>query len=921
MMKKASYSITINANITGNPLQTTKTVYINLYAYNPNCNNYKNNKNDIYDTNSNNNKDDLVGFSTTSVSLIAPTGLLTIEFVTDYDDLSSRTIAPNVAEIEKADETRTAKININMANNYSGTISEISILGKIPFEGNTYVLNNENLKSEFSTNLKGAITVPEALQEYVTVYYSEKETPDKDIQKEQNGWKLAEEINDWKKIKTFLIDSGEYSLKKDESEIFTYEVEVPKGVGYNEASFSSHAIFYCLDTENGKLETKLQISKVGLQVVSKYKMQITKNKKTYNNMFVSGATYKVTCKDANDNIISSTATTNDQGILTFKGLYIEREYTLREIVAPDDYILDKKEIKFVAKFNDNGELTVETKEGEFKNTPEVAYDENGNYLVKAAVEDEAKYTLKIDKKDENGNNLPNVKFSIIGKGKKSSYRTNSEGKFTITGLFIDEEYSIQETKADGYYVDQEPKKFKITRNSEGKLELQSNDNIIMKGEAQTENKKVVVEIDEKYGVIQAIINFEVPNEKIPTYDLQIIKVEEDLEEEDINNLEKLEGAYFAIESVDTNKQEENKKNENGIAIIPDLYQYVEGKYIKGECIIRETKSPAGYSNNAEEIILKVGKDEEGKLKAEIEDKENLKTYKDVVIEENTVKLVLQDKPLFELTKIDSETGEPLANVKFVIYELNEEGKEIDYAKDVNGNYVGIKDEDDCYIVTTNEEGKIILPLRGGTYKAVEAEYPEGYQEKNNETIFKVADVIEEYNSNEETEQGDTSKIVEINYIDDLVDLSNAVNNGNKYEGYTIKLKRDLDFEDPESYKDGSVKQELTKAGNGEGFTPIGTDENNCFSGTFDGKGNEIRNIYINTEIRYAGLFGEIYNAKIKRLGVTGNVSNNSSNNFYIIRDNSRNRFVGGIAGYINNSQIENSYNIGEIEVIEEIQEE
>ena len=187
-----------------------------------------------------------------------------------------------------------------------------------------------------------------------------------------------------------------------------------------------------------------------------------------------------------------------------------------------------------------------------------------------------------------------------------------------------------------------------------------------------------------------------------------------------------------------------------------MYQYVEGKYIKGEYIIRETKSPAGYSNNAEEINIKVSKDEEGKINAEISDKENLKTFKDVVIEENTVKLILQDKPLFELTKIDSETGEPLANVKFIIYELNEEGKEIDFAKAANGNYVGIKDEDGYYIVTTNREGKIILPLRGGTYKAVEIEYPDGYQEKNNETIFKVADVIEENNSNEETEQGDTS---------------------------------------------------------------------------------------------------------------------------------------------------------------------
>ena len=155
-------------------------------------------------------------------------------------------------------------------------------------------------------------------------------------------------------------------------------------------------------------------------------------------------------------------------------------------------------------------------------------------------------------------------------------------------------------------------------------------------------------------------------------------------------------------------------------------------------------------------------------------------------------------------------------------------------------------------------------------------------------------------------------IENINCIEDLVKLSN---DGDSYNGKTVKLNRTLDFSENSSYnnptdtsygdlnEDGTIegiKAELTNK-TGCGFTPIG----NYFSGTFDGQGMEIRNLYVNTTNGYAGLVGYVRGGTLKNLVVTGTVSSSSNNN----RSNKTTSFsyAGGIAGYIFDSKIIKCY--------------
>lgn len=919
------YTLTVNASVAGNPLNPTEVKEVKLYTFNENCDNYYSETRDIYDLDSDGNTNDNIGYSSVSMTLIAPSGLLTTEYVTNYDDENNVTIAPNIADIEKSDETRTADINVSITNGYSGTISDIIILGRTPFEGNEYVLNGGDLNSKFTANMTGAITVPNKLQEYANVYYSIKENANKDLTNTENEWKTAEEVTDWSQVRSYLIDLQGYTLEKEEEEVFNYEVNVPAGLGYNSASFSDHAVYYNLDTENGKLAVQTEPNKVGIQVVSKYSIQLTKNKKAHDNVLVSGATYRVKTEDVDGNEISKTATTNENGVLTLRGLYVDREYTLKEISTPTNYALSNDEIKFKAKINENDELEFEIINGQFKQNPEIAIDENGNYVVNAKVEDEAKYTLVINKKDENGDNLAKVRFLIKGSNINKIIKTDEDGKIIIKGLNPNEEYKLQEVESDGYYVDAQKRTFIVERNVEGNLSFRIDN-----------DERLTSTIEENDDGLQALLTLDIENEKIPTYDLQILKVEENYNEQDINNLEALSGAHFLVESIDTGDLEEYITNSNGLIELNDLYIHKEGKYITGEYVIKETKAPNGYSNNAEEIHLVVSENSEGILEANIENKNQLTTYRDVIVEGNIVKIVLQDKPLFKLIKIDPEIEDVnqrlLANAEFVIYELDENGNEIDFAKDVNGDYVGTLNEDGKYIVKTNERGEISLPLRGGLYKAVEVTYPEGYQEYSINGIFE----IEDKDKDDAAEETEYNGIIEIEYIEDLVDFANNVNNGNNYSGYLIKLKNDLDFNESSSYRNASstsygdlngdsqiedIKTELTKT-SGKGFTPIAGVYGTTFSGCFDGCEKEIKNFYRN-DTTYGSLFSNIENATIKNLTVSGTINCDKSSGMISTAKSSKivnctnkinlnGEVVGGIASVITNCTIKKCSNYGTI---------
>jgi len=158
----------------------------------------------------------------------------------------------------------------------------------------------------------------------------------------------------------------------------------------------------------------------------------------------------------------------------------------------------------------------------------------------------------------------------------------------------------------------------------------------------------------------------------------------------------------------------------------------------------------------------------------------------------------------------------------------------------------------------------------------------------------------------------------INCIEDLVAFSNMVNTGNTMQNKYVILNRTLDFKSFFSYNNANakysyntitgiyeedetslttIKQLLTT---GQGFIPIGIDSTtNYFAGIFDGKGNEIKNIYIDNEaLENVGLFGYT-KGTIKKLGMVNSQVTGTLN-------------VGSICGMLRTSTglIQYCYNTG-----------
>lgn len=121
---------------------------------------------------------------------------------------------------------------------------------------------------------------------------------------------------------------------------------------------------------------------------------------------------------------------------------------------------------------------------------------------------------------------------------------------------------------------------------------------------------------------------------------------------------------------------------------------------------------------------------------------------------------------------------------------------------------------------------------------------------------------------------------------DLEELANRVNSGNTCHGQYFWMMADIDLS--EKYSENT----------GVSWMPIGNSEN-PFEGFFDGKGHEIKNIYVNALSDYQGLFGTIgKNGAVKNIGLWGGTVSGTG-------------CIGSIAGQ-NHGTIENCYNTAQI---------
>lgn len=1022
------YTLSVNQTLYANMIAKTEDAIVGLYAYNDNSYeyvtgnatagdvtvknySYKNSVQDKFDINSNGNRVEQVGYVTDTIKIKAPNKVVTNEVVKNYDDEGSITATPGIALVSK--DTRTAEIHINVVNNDVDTLSEVKILGVIPYQGNKYLSNNADLGSQFTSVMTSdGITAEDSMQQgLVTIYYTTNDEADNDVEKQSNGWTTSPE--DFSEVKRYLIVFNN-KVWSGARYTFKYTVQIPEGIEYNKFAYSEHAIYFNRNTRDGLLADQVSPGKVGIRIVRKYNLEILKLNEE-NNKPVKGATFRLNELDDEDNVYDTKFITSDEnGKLSTKGIYINRKYTLKEISSPKEYKLNDAEIKFIVRENDAGEISIEVlSQDNFKTQP--VFENN---TLKATIVNEPNYQIKITKVDKATHEpISGVKFSLTpAVGQNGIYETDANGQIVLNYLQRGVQYTLKEIYADGYYLlddivfsmeKQQNGTFKIisenpifnnvvptlsssddelkaeitieneksitlqlnkvdskTNNpiegaqfrlasetyvsdSEGKITIKN----IEEGKEYTleeiqvngyylKNIKFTVQPDQTVNwvvnnhlsddenvegftnisivsVENKIINVTVPNDPIPQFDLEIEKLAS-------ASGKKLEGAKFQLIDRDNDKVKEYTTLENGKITIQNLNAYKQGKQgVTGRYTLKEIEAPKGYVTNGEEINFRVLQNDQGEFEVEVENEANLKSYLGAQIEGRNVKLQIEDKSYFTLTKVDAETGKPLTNVGFVIYEI---GTTVSYAKDTEGKDVGtlkengeitntigskdysevvdvpLEDEDFTHVIRTDANGQISLPLRDGKYMAVEVEFLEGYKDNEKSQYFEVKDDI--------TDATD-KHVTEIYKVEDLMELAKQLEEGKSYAVTTVTLMNDIDFNEDSSYNDpnetkfGNVnraypveglKTELTST-SGYGFKAIKT-----FNGIFDGNNHEIKNIFMrNRYDENVGLFAE-NKGTIKNLKVSGNIISGRTSS-----QPTSNYAIGGIAGS-NAGTIENCTN-------------
>lgn len=725
----AGYKINIDTNITPDPRVDTSTKIVELYAYNNDGVKYYYESKDIYDVNNNLNVDEKVNKTTTNVKLVSPNSLLTNQVASEYDDNSSISISPQEIDITplyaKDDNVkRTVKIDVQLKNNYSSSVSDVVILGKIPFEGNTTVLSKNDLKSQYTTTMvDGGIEVPESLKGKVIVYYSANEDPDKNLTNPDNGWIISRDVTNWDEIKTFLIVFENYNIASKEECVFTYKVKMPDELLFNKIAYSHHGVYFSLNTDEGKYRTQVEANKLGFRIAEKYDVEILKTQ-IGKDKVVPGATYSL-CDLSLGTI--KTGTTDEDGKVVIKNIYAERIYELSELKSPENYSLNTKKVLFTTHVDENGIITVETIENE-QNAKFEMLNEDGQYTLYINTEDEPKGNLEINKIDsitKTALSGVRIKLAAVDGTYTKILTTDSEGKIIFTNIEPGKEYRLEEIKSKDYYL-ADTIRFKIL-NIDNVYTIE-----ILSGEIEEQYLEEVEEAP--YGHIT------IGGEKMPTYNLEVSKIEKisdvvslsEGENSPIveNETKYLAGAKFRLYK-DENVIGTYFTDDSGKFTIENLYQYVDGKNENAEYVLKELIAPEGYAK-AKDIKFKAQL-VDGKLEViNLSGNECKYTSTD-----NVVNLFVENSPAFKLIKKDAETGELLSGVKFAIYNIedgmqpakNGKGEILGKLENINGK--------EYYVLETDSNGSITADLPEGYYKAIEVQTYDKYVLDRTEHYFGV----------------------------------------------------------------------------------------------------------------------------------------------------------------------------------------
>lgn len=196
-----------------------------------------------------------------AITYLAPTGVVTTNAIANYKENSEELMSISGEEQEaliarKAD-SRESTFTMNVINNYDYDLSNVVVLGRMPFEGNKDALANTDLGSSMTLTPTKAITVSGIDSSKVKVYYSLNGEATNDLSLAANAWTTS--TQDLSKVKSYMIVISDYTMSQGDSFQFTYNAEIPEQLGYNKSAYENYVVYFDDAKTTGESATATKI--------------------------------------------------------------------------------------------------------------------------------------------------------------------------------------------------------------------------------------------------------------------------------------------------------------------------------------------------------------------------------------------------------------------------------------------------------------------------------------------------------------------------------------------------------------------------------------------------------------------------------------------------------------------------------------
>ena len=250
-------NILLRTNIFVNNLAPSSVDEIKMYYYNSNTRNYFNGVQTSRG---------IGGLATTNIEFVAPVGMITVNAMENYDGNGNSALTLHQGNVINLVETykpaRIMKMNLITINNTGNTCTDVVTIGRIPFAGNKDLATGEELGTTIDTYLRSYITSSDLQGDGIKVYYSENGFATTAVADEANGWTLTP--TDLSKVKSFMIVLQGYEMKQGDMFTFSYEIEYPSNVGYNNSVASNYGVYYINNTQVASVSSFAKSDIIGI---------------------------------------------------------------------------------------------------------------------------------------------------------------------------------------------------------------------------------------------------------------------------------------------------------------------------------------------------------------------------------------------------------------------------------------------------------------------------------------------------------------------------------------------------------------------------------------------------------------------------------------------------------------------------------